>query len=361
MFGRRRFAIGVALGLFAGVTSLASTAAAVDLTLTLDRDADAFAQQLGLDVPKLRTALEDELRRYYQLYRVGDFLKEFGDGQSFTNRGLGVDYASDFKLFMVGVAANLAFNRDSAFQQAASPFVDFGRGLNMTVMAGVNLEALGLGPISLYTNYFVLQHKIGAFQTRTSNFGLHLQAQFLKPEVGLVGYFISWGGFDLTTGVEQEKAVLELDGVASRVLPLDQLSPQAAGAQLKVDARGKIAFYTRSLTVPFEITTNVRLLSLLSLYGGVGYDVKVASSVDGYMDANTGLTGRVQTPNGRQDFKLGAAQIHVTNLERLNAGTFRTLAGVQLNLFLVKIFVHGNMLLRDPVLATVGGGVRFAF
>jgi hypothetical protein len=136
----------------------------------------------------------------------------------------------------------------------------------------------------------------------------------------------------------------------------------AAGTQLKVDATGDIQFYTRSLTVPIELTTNVRLLSLVSLYGGIGYDFKIASAVDGYMNANARLTGRVPQPGGaRQNFDLGAAQIHVTNLERLSAGALRTMGGVQLNLFVVKIFVHGNLLIRDPVLATLGAGVRLAY
>ena len=352
----------VALLLVIGV-GVARPARAVDLTVQLDPNTSSqFAQLIGVGVEPLRKAIEDQLRQYFQLYRLGDFLKEYGDGQSFTNRGLGVDYASDFDYFMFGVAGNAAFNANTVFGDR--PFNQWydSRGVNVTIMGGLNLGMIGLDNITLYTNYFLLKHKMGPFEARTNNFGFHLQLQLWKPEgTSLVGKLFRWGGLDITTGVEQEKGVIWLNGVLSATVPLQQVLANATpGSTMKLDATGDISFYTRAVTMPIEVTTNLRILHLLSLYGGLGYDLKVASAIHGYMAATARLTGRVPEGGGRE-FNLGAGRVEVAHPERLSPGAMRALAGVQLNLFLIKLFVHGNVLFRDPVLVTLGGGVRLAY
>ncbi|HEY0708923.1 MAG TPA: hypothetical protein VGG33_19090 [Polyangia bacterium] len=359
---------GVRLGVLLGalVFGRARPAAAVDVAVSLDPGPGAqYAEQVGLSMPQLETQVADELRRYFQLYRIDDFLRNMGEGQAFTSRGLGVDYASDFDLFSVGAGANLAFNLDSAYQgqQNSNKLVDFGRGINVSLMAGLNLAPLGASPFTLFVNYFSFSHDLGAFDVRSSNFGFHLQAQLLRSRGrGLVGQIIRWGGLDFTTGVEQEKAVLALAGDLTGALPLSQVSAAAAGANVRADAKGQVSFYTRAITIPFEVSTNLRLLRLLSLYAGVGYDLKVSSAVDGFINANAKLTGRVPNQNGGQtSTELGTAQVRVTHVARLPPNAMRVLGGVQLNLFVVKLFIHGNLLVRDPVLTSLGGGVRLAY
>jgi hypothetical protein len=370
MLDRRVCLLGVALSVVAlSVVGIAPAARAVDLTLTIKPGPGAeFAKQAGLDVGQLQLILEQQLQEYFQLYRLDDFLRELGDGQSFTNRGLGVDYASDWNAVILGMGANVAFNLDSAFKsKVTGQLFEYGpgvnlNGVNLTVMAGLNLEALGLGPFKVYTNYFVFTHAIGRFDTRSTNFGLHVQMSLFKPHTtGIVGRLFRWGGLEITTGVEQEKGVLWLQSTGlTTSVPLDQVSPATKGATVKVDAKGDISFYTRAVTMPIELTTNLRLLHLLSFYGGVGYDLKVASAVDGYMTATTTLTGRAPAL-GTQELDIGTAQVQVAHLSRLSEGDLRFLAGVQLNLFLVKLFVHGNVLMHDPLLYTIGTGFRLAY
>jgi hypothetical protein len=361
MLDRRRRVCALGAALF--VAGTAPAARAVDLTLSIAPGPGAdFAKQAGLNLGQLQMILEQQLQEYFQLYRLDDFLKKLGDGQSFTNRGLGVDYASDFNAFILGMGANVAFNLDSAFKsKTTGQLFEYGRGVNLTVMAGLNLAALGAGPIKVYTNYFVFTHALGPFEARSTNFGVHVQASLFKPAAtGLVAQLFRWGGVEITTGVEQEKGVLWLDGGLSTSVPLDQVSPATQGATVKVDAVGDISFYTRSVTMPIELTTNLRILHLLSLYGGAGYDLKIASAVDGYMSAATRLTGQAPAL-GTQQVDIGTAQVQVAHLSRLSEGDLRFLAGVQLNLFLVKLFVHGNVLMHDPLLYTIGAGIRLAY
>jgi hypothetical protein len=359
MFDRRACALGVALL----VVGAAPAAQAVDLTLSIDPGPGAdFAKQAGLDLGQLQMIVEQQLQEYFQLYRLEDFLKALGDGQSFTNRGLGVDYASDWKAVILGMGANVAFNLDSAFRsKTTAQLFEYGRGINMSFMGGLNLEALDLGPFKIYANYFTFTRDVGPFDLHSTNFGVHLQASLFKPAgTSLMSKLFRWGGLEITTGVEQEKGVLSLDGGLSTTVALDQVSPATKGARVKIDALGDIAFYTRAVTMPIELTTNLRLLHLLSLYGGVGYDLKVASAVDGYMNASTRLTGQAPAL-GTQQVDIGTARVQVAHLSRLSEGDLRFLAGVQLNLFLIKLFVHGNVLMHDPLLYTIGAGARLAY
>jgi hypothetical protein len=344
----------------------ATRARAVDLTIQLDSTAQSYARAVGLDVGQLQLQLQNALREYFQLNRLEDFLQEFGDGQSFTNRGLGVDYASDFNWFIVGASANVAANDPAKFygvvtdsRATTEQLMSYGRGLNVTVMAGLNFDFLGL-PIVGYTNYFVFKYNYGPFEGRNTNFGLHLQLNLYRPNwTGVVDKLFHWGGIDITTGVEQEKGLLWLSGVASTEVPVSQASATSPAGLVRADATGDISFYTRAVTVPIELTTNLRLFHLLSLYGGAGYDIKVASAVNAYMAANARLTGRLQ--GSRETQALGAARVEISQQSRLSAGDFRVLGGVQLNLFLIKLFAHLNLLFHDPVLITAGAGLRLAY
>src|SRR5262245_28176829 len=113
-----------------------------DVTLTIDTGPGAqFAQQAGIDLQSLTGQLKTELDKIFQTYRVKDYLRSFGDAQAFTTRGLGVDYASDLKFVMVGVAANVSINTDKAFVPTdlkSRPAVE-GLSTSITFMAGLNL------------------------------------------------------------------------------------------------------------------------------------------------------------------------------------------------------------------------------
>lgn len=353
------------LGAALGLVLTTSPAQAVDLSIEvkLADGAQAFADRLGITTAMIEAPMRKVVVDYFQANRIGEFLREMGEGQSFTNRGLGVDYASDFDAVMLGAAGNFAFNRDSSLEPTGGDqFIKFGRGLNVTVMAGLNLEMFGLAPITLYTNYFFLKHRYGPFEGRSNNFGLHMQLQLFRPAAkSVLEQLFRWGGFDITTGVEQEKGVLWLEQQRlSGAVPYP-VQPGQPATSVRIDASGEISFYTRAINIPIEVSTNLRLFHILSLYAGLGYDIKVASAVNGYMDASMDLTAQVDGAGGRQQFRAASARIQVTDLERLPNGSLRALAGVQANLFLVKIFVHGNLLFfRDPI-ATLGGGVRFAY
>src|SRR3954454_5863183 len=113
-----------------------------------------FATQAGFDLASLNGQVQTELDRLFQVYRLHDYVKAFGDAQGFTTRGLGVDYGSNVRYLEVGVAASAALNGNSALVEGdtrTQPIA--GVSGNLTLMAGVSLGAFGV-PVTLYANYF---------------------------------------------------------------------------------------------------------------------------------------------------------------------------------------------------------------
>src|SRR4051812_345620 len=106
-----RMRLGVAALLLAGLAAPARA----DVTVNLNPGAgQSFASQLGIDKGAIEQQLANELQTLFQTYRLHDYVRSFGDAQSFTTRGMGVDYGSTIGLFEVGIAANLAVNGNKA-------------------------------------------------------------------------------------------------------------------------------------------------------------------------------------------------------------------------------------------------------
>lgn len=90
--------------------------ASADVRVTFQPGPGAdFAARAGVDLPTLQQQMQTELTNLFQTYRLADYLRLFGDAQSFTTRGMGVDYASNFKAVMVGISGNLSLNVEKGF------------------------------------------------------------------------------------------------------------------------------------------------------------------------------------------------------------------------------------------------------
>ena len=351
---------GHSLGLLLAVVFLSARpagAANVAVTLT-DAPASTFAQQAGLDVAALRTQIEAEMNNLFQTYRVSDYLRSFGNAQSFATRGMGVDYGSAFDLFTLGFAGSLALNLDEGFrpENLKSDPAFSGASTNFTVMAGVSLSKFGL-PLAFYGNYFSRETDIDEFTADLHNWGFHAQLRLFEPDSnGLLGVFLHWGGLHLTTGLEYAKTTMTLAGAWVRTLPVT--APAATMASVRISAVGGMAVESSTLSIPLEITTNLRLLSILSLYGGLGFDLQLGGKSELVANLNGTMTGVVP---GQDPAPIGTAVVTATDAADPSTGRLRWLLGVQVNVLVVKLFAQLNLAAQDPVLASVALGARVAF
>jgi hypothetical protein len=338
--------------------SLAAPARA-DVTVSIDKSAvDRLAAQAGAQLPDLDQQVRLELERIFQTYRLHDYLRSFNDAQSFTTRGLGVDYGSTIGLVEVGIAANVAVNGNKAFTESdmrTQPIA--GVATNITAMAGLNLGFLGLRPVTLFGNFFTKKGSYREFAAELDNYGAHLQLKFLADrKESLWTAFVRWGGIAVTTGFDHARMKLSLKQGFSRKIPI--ASGGRDVAQVAVDSTGAFAMESRSWSIPLELTTNFRFLYALTAYGGVGFDFQFG----GGSTMNVQLDGRaVGTALGQATpVDLGSVQVIATDEAKPSPSQFRGILGLQANFWFLKVFTQLNVV-PDPFVASVAVGARLVW
>lgn len=341
---------GVAIG-------TAAQAGTIDVQLNPGTGAQ-FAEQAGVPLSQIESTLRTELESLYRASGAREYVQAFGDAQAFSHKGLGADYASNPKSFIVGIAANVSVNADEKYvstENNRKPPID-GIGANFSVMAGTNLHWAGLRPITIYGNYFRASGAYKQFDGTNENFGVHGQIKlFENVHERNRSVSFSWGGIDVTSGVEYGRLSLNLtDSLTNKIL----LTDDKAGPAIEAESTGVFRADMRVWSVPLEVTTNFRLFYLLSLYGGVGYDWQFAGTNKLNMSLDSKLLGTSPQLNDKVD--VGTAKITATENVSPSSGKLRALVGVQANLAFIRVFTHLNVM-PDRGLLGVVAGLRLAF
>jgi hypothetical protein len=283
---------------------------------------------------------------------------------------MGVDYGSSFDLATIGVAGNLSLNVERSYQATNTRTAPLAGGFSTsaTVMGGVNLAYFGLPPIALFVNHFSRSGgRLGELSADLSNWGVHARFKLWgwRGERWLSSLF-RWGGVDLTTGIERSRLRLTMGQNFQRDIPVGN-SAEAAQAGFTdpvvgVNAGGLFDLDMRALSIPIEVTTNFRLLYILSLYTGFGLDWQVGSGSSLAVDLNGTMVGRVTGRDGRPlTADLGSASVNVASLVDPSPGRLRWLAGVQFNILIIKVFAQLNLAAQDPLIASLALGARVAY
>jgi hypothetical protein len=124
------------------------------------------------------------------------------------------------------------------------------------------------------------------------------------------------------------------------------------------DVNGNLNFTVSQTTwsVPLEVTTSLRLLSLVTVYGGFGMDFQLGGGSDMHiaMD-NASVTNKASGAN------LGTVSVHVDGHANPSTARLREIVGVQLSFMdLVRLFAQANVTGDSPVLTSIALGLRLA-
>jgi hypothetical protein len=314
------------LGLAAVLVTFAAPARA-DVTVTINPGEGArYAEQAKIPLQQIEQQLQSELRTLFQTYRLGEYLRAFGDAQSCTARGLGVDYGSTIGLVEVGIAGNVALNGNSAISegdQNTQPIA--GVATNLTAMAGLNLGFLGLRPVTLFGNFFTRKFGYREFGAEVDNYGAHIQLKLFAPRRETMwSAFLQWGGIALTTGFDHARLRFTLTKPFARVIPIS--TGEGPAARVGINAVGTMAIESRTYSVPIELTTNFRFLYVLSAYGGAGFDFQFGGGSDLDVNLDGKLTGTVQSQSG--SVELGSAKVVATEEAKPSPSKIRGIVGV---------------------------------
>lgn len=352
------------LTLLVSAAILVPAAARAEVTVQLKSDAaqQQYAQLAGVSLADIQMQLQTELDRLFQEYEPEKYLQRFSDAQAFTTRGLGVDYASNIRYLMVGFATNFSVNAEEAYvpkDTKTRPPVE-GAATNLTAMVGLNLGLIGLRPVTLYGNYWRSEGTYREFDALIENRGFHVQLKLFGPaaDESMWSAVLRWGGIDITTGFDYARTRMNLvkARTLARAIPIGDA--RSGGPVVNVASTGTFGLDMSTTSIPLEVTTNVRLLHLLTLYGGVGFDWQLGGGGDMVINLDGTMTGTV--PGQTANVDLGTATVVAEEDSEPSKARVRGLIGVQANVWLVKVFTQVNFV-PDPFAASVGVGVRLAW
>ncbi len=305
--------------------------------------------------------LETEVNKSLPDADQSTYLKGMSNASVLSVKGLGTDY-TDFDLFVVGggVGAGAALGSNS-LSDVLGGDVDAealrGVGAQVVLMGGLHLGIFNLPTFDFFDmkklKFFLsfmsmdLPSLGDEFDGEVSNFGLHLQYKVLD-EIDLVVGLVKWGGLDVTLGFEKAsldltytKAFNEASTTTATISNADVTlattftGTAVAGANVDVSS------------IPIEVSTNMRLLYFLTLFGGIGFDMnggdatsiaKLTNSPTVTIDTS-GLPSHSGSVSGSPNLDLGTSDGPESSM--------RWFMGFQFNIVLAHIFFQMHKTFSD--------------
>jgi hypothetical protein len=341
----------------AGLATARDAAADSSVTIVLTPDGEQFATDNGDTPAELEGKLETKIAEVYNAARVEEYLRAFSNATSFSNRGIGVDYASNGKSLTIGVAGNVALSAtDLDINQDANEYPVGGVAPNLTIMAGLNLSRWNLPKLTLFANGFYRKASLNQLDGSIANLGVHAQYKVLgKPTTGKKSLLLQWGGLDLTAGAEYTKWSLGIGDTFTSDFPLEG-SGGTTTVTATADTSGRFDLTSSALVFPIEGHHLAALPLRAERVRRRGASTCRAGSSTA--DASLEATMTVPDENGGQDIELGTATVTANGEAGPSVGRLRALAGLQVNFWKLKLFFQGNLIPLDTASVAFGPALR---
>lgn len=318
------------------------------ITLSYD-DTTCGAGVSQADCNSLMQSAFNSNTNQFQLNGLKDYLKYMSSAQAMSTKGQGVDYTTNPSVFVFGATIGaavdiggqtLAAARESLTKSGSIPAV--GGAYQFSVMGGVNLGVFKMlpafGPIDL-KKLSVYVHgggfnfsdiiKQDGVTAKSSQFGFHAKYKIIDPKSLGFG-LLNWGGLDFLTGLT----------FASNSLTYQKsFDEQSTGSgtvtdpQIKIKPAGTIGITNNAIAVPFEVSTSVRLLYILSLFGGAGIDLNFGKTTVDMAVSSSSITSTV---GGVTNTVSGNLRISAAESSAGRFGDVRFFTGFALNLVPLK-------------------------
>lgn len=288
-----------------------------------------------------------------------------------SGKGVGSDYASRMQVALIGAGVGVGADMEKDKQTDSDLS---GIGLQGGLIVGTNLgwldteKILGLytDRLNIYANFFKYNHekKMGDADKDTidadlGSFGVHVSYDLVTPSGNNLA---RWGGIKIHTGVERNTTKLTFKSTINEAISGSYAGGTVSGT---VDGSPEAVIDVATTSIPLEISTNVQLLYVLSLYGGLGVDFNFGSAKgDAALNAKesplTCSAGGVTIPCGTGEDPVVQAEADINGKGMVASFTSRAFAGVQINLPYVNIFVQADKALGSELVAGTAG-VRLVY
>jgi len=325
------------------VSGLWCTAArAQSIELSLDEEK---AAQLGIDLAVVEQQLDAEAGEALKLVDPQTFMDSMATATGIASKGMGVDYASNMKRFVVGGSLGSAVHSAGfRFNRTDDPLPPGGFAFMVSAMGGVNLGLLDGGEktvldrVRLYVNGMAFSLPSDReFGGDMMNLGAHLQLKLANGTEGPV----RWGGLDVTSGWERTQYSLSLARDLPLTAPVDE-------AELTWTASGTYDIVAASDSIPVELSTNVSV-PFVTLFVGGAIDINTSTST-----SLAALQGPVTAKVRSVEEELGSASL-TWGIDGVGEPLVpRAFGGVQIDASVLKIYGHLNAGLQGAVGGHVG-------
>jgi len=313
--------------------------------ITISSIAGNAAEQAAINAAILQ--LENNINNSLPEADSSNYLKGMANSSVFAGKGVGVDYANDIDIFVIGAGVGVGVDvGNNSFSDLMGGDVDAeqfrGFGVAPGLMGGINAGILPwdkIGPVELdrlklYFNFLPFKKDDADFSIDSTTIGIHAQYKLIKEKEFLPGGIARWGGVDVSSGFEFNK----LEIIVRNTQNVTEAVNQGGNtANATFNGTATVGAKTSTKSIPFEASTSFQLLNVITLFGGLGADInfgkaEAIANVDGPFSL-TASGGGSATGTGAVD--LGSEGKPASFLAR-------GFAGIQFNILLAHIYVQIN-------------------
>lgn len=354
------------LGLYAGPSS-----AQIFTIKVTDYGAGAgnatFENFVNTEIQKI----ENEINQDLPSAQPERLMEGMANASVLAGKGVGADYASGMKVFLIG--AGVGAGADLAKDKNTDSDIS-GIGVAPGLVIGANLgfmdtqRILGMDTnrLNLYLNFASYKHeqdisddpgKESDAVIDMTTLGARFRYDWIK---GKGSKLLGWGGVKFHFGYQYNKTNIRFNSNINETINETSSNGEVLSGTITGAPSATIIANTHS--IPLELSTDVQLLYILSLYGGVGADYSWGEAKgDGSLNAGTSTlscTGGAVcgTPSSVQ--VKPEANIDATG--KVNPLMFRGFAGVQINLPYFRIYGQVDKSIGNDLVG-VNAGVRFVY
>jgi len=322
---------------------------------TIDVELNQAAQDAGLDDALIEDDVNAGMADELKLDGVNGFLDSMAKAQAMANKGMGVDYASNFKKLVVGGNASSALNGAGfSFKKGQETLPQGGFAAHVTLMAGINLGLMASEKKAASKRFRVFANGLymplpggDIFGGTMYNAGAHMQVKIIR---GANAKITEWGGIDVTGGFEYSGYELKL----KQELPLDA---PIDGGTLTWTAAGEYGLAASATSIPIEVSSNFRI-AIATAYLGAALDIYPTGTSGLTADLNGPIEGSVKDL-GLKNEKLGTASLAFSANGVADEYVPRIFAGGQLKLGPLAGYGHLNVAFNETYGGHLGGRLIF--
>lgn len=327
----------------------------------------AFESFVNAEIQKIENQINEDLPSA----QPDRLMEGMANSAVLAGKGLGADYASGMKVFLIGagagVGADLAKDKNTDSELS-------GVGVAPGMVVGMNLGwmdskyILGMDTdrLNLFLNFMTIGKKNLELNDKpgeesfadidSTALGFRLRYDWIK---GKGSKLLGWGGVKFHFGYEYSKTNITFRSNINKTVNETSSGGEVLSGTFTGSPEATIKTAVHS--IPIELSTDVQLLYILSLYGGIGADYSFGEAKgDGTINGGStpiSCTGGACGPGTNVTVKP-EANIDATG--KVNPMMFRGFAGVQVNLPFMRIYVQGNKPFGSELVG-VNAGVRFVY